>query len=176
MVLEVGLKIKTTTNNSNNKKLNKAMKELLQQRDELEKQLSANDRAIQNKIDYALSQANKPIPTYKEPKYKMLEFVRFKDLTNWNVRNLNNDLINYVRYKVTEQGMLYTIHKKRTAIEQLQFIQELYKRINNTKRKYIEIGWFPYLEKEREVGRYQQIKITLEEIENVMKALNLTSI
>ena len=106
----------------------------------------------------------------------MLEFVRFKDLTSWNVRNLNSDLINYVRYKVTEKGILYTIHKKRTAIEQLEFIQQLYKRIKTTKRKYIEIGWFPYLEKEREVGRYQQIKITLEEIENVMEALNITSI
>ena len=152
------------------------METLLQEREELKKQLSANDRAIQNKIDYALSQANKPIPIYKEPKYKMLEFVRFKDLTHWDVRNLNSDFINYVRYKVTEQGMLYVIHKKRTAIEQLQFIQQLYKRINNTKRKYIQIGWYPYLEKEHKVGRYQQIKITLEEIENVMKALNLTTI
>lgn len=152
------------------------MKELLQQREELKKQLSANDRAIQNKIDYALSQANKPIPTYKKPQYKMLEFVRFKDLEKWDVRNLNSDLINYVRYKVTEQGMLYVIHKKRTAIEQLQFIQQLYKRINDTKRKYIQIGWFPYLGKQYKVGRYRQIKITLEEIENVMKALNITSI
>ena len=152
------------------------METLLQEREELKKQLSANDRAIQNKIDYALSQANKPIPTYKIPQYKMLEFVRFKDLENWDVRNLNTDFINYIRYKVTEQGMLYVIHKKRTAIEQLQFIQQLYKRINNTKRKYIQIGWFPYLEKEHKVGRYQQIKITLEEIENVMKTLNLTTI
>ena len=152
------------------------METLLQEREELKKQLSANDRAIQNKIDYALSQANKPIPTYKIPQYKMLEFVRFKDLENWDVRNLNTDFINYIRYKVTEQGMLYVIHKKRTAIEQLQFIQQLYKRINNTKRKYIQIGWFPYLEKEHKVGRYQQIKITLEQIENVMKALNLITI
>lgn len=152
------------------------METLLQQRAELEKQLSANDRAIQNKIDYALSQANKTIPIYKEPKYKMLEFVRFKDLENWDVRNLNTDFTNYIRYKVTEQGMLYVIHKKRTAIEQLQFIQQLYKRINNTKRKYIQIGWYPYLEKEHKVGRYLQLKITLEEIENVMKALNLTTI
>ena len=152
------------------------METLLQEREELKKQLSANDIAIQNKIDYALSQANKPIPTYKIPQYKMLEFVRFKDLENWDVRNLNTDFINYIRYKVTEQGMLYVIHKKRTAIEQLQFIQQLYKRINNTKRKYIQIGWFPYLEKEHKVGRYQQIKITLEEIENVMKTLNLTTI
>ena len=152
------------------------MKTLLQQRAELEKQLSANDRAIQNKIDYALLQANKTIPIYKEPKYKMLEFVRFKDLENWDVRNLNSDFINYVRYKVTEQGMLYVIHKKRSPIEQLQFIQQVYKRINNTKRKYIQIGWYPYLEKEHKVGSYQQLTITLEEIENVIKALNLTTI
>ena len=152
------------------------MKTLLQQRAELKKQLASNDRAIQKKVNDALSQANETIPTYKKPQYKMLEFVRFKDLKNWDISNLNNDLINYVRYKVTEQGILYTIHKKRTAIEQLEFIQQLYKRINNTKRKYIEIGWFPYLEKEHKVGRYQQLTITLEEIENVMKALNLTSI
>ena len=153
------------------------MEKLLQQREELKKQLASNDRAIQNKIDYALSQANETIPTYKKPQYKMLEFVRFKDLKYWNIRNVNNDyLINYIRYKITDQGILYTIHKKRSPIEQLQFIQQLYKRINNTKKKYIQIGWFPYNEKEHEVGRYQQLKITLEEIENVMKALNLTTI
>ena len=153
------------------------MEKLLQQRTELKKQLASNDRAIQKKVNDAVLQATETIPTYKKPQYKMLEFVRFKDLKNWDVRNINNDyLINYIRYKVIEEGMLYTIHKKRSPTEQLQFIQQLYKRIKTTKRKYIEIGWFPYLEKEREVGRYQQIKITLEEIENVMEALNITSI
>lgn len=152
------------------------MKTLLQQRAELKKQLASNDKAIQKKINDALSQANETIPTYKKPQYKMLEFVRFKDLKDWDIRNLNNDFINYIRYKITEQGILYAIHKKRSPIEQLQFIQQLYKRINNTKRKYIQIGWCPYIEKEHKVGRYQQLTITLEEIENVMKALNLTTI
>ena len=153
------------------------MEKLLQQRTELKKQLASNDRAIQKKVNDAVLQATETIPTYKKPQYKMLEFVRFKDLKNWDVRNINNDyLINYIRYKVIEEGMLYTIHKKRSPTEQLQFIQQLYKRINNTKRKYIQIGWFPYNEKEHKVGRYQQLKITLEEIENVMKVLNLTTI
>lgn len=118
---------------------------LLQQRDELLRQIKKNELGIGKKIETA---------------YK-----------NWKISDNKEAIINYLQYKIVEDNGLTAVFKKRTPIEQIAVIKSLYQRICNTQRKYIKVGWCCYYPKKKFLGRYEKIKITQQQIEKLLQML-----
>ena len=149
------------------------MKTLLQQRDILLKQIKKNELKISKKIETAYKSLSESIPSKPFEGCKFLRVVRFKDLKTWKVHDDKESLINYLQYKIVEDYGLGRLCKKRTPIEQIAFIKSLHKRICNTQRKYIQVGWHYYPKKGQRLGRYEQIKITQQQIEKLLQMLEI---
>lgn len=149
------------------------MKTLLQQRDILLQQIRKNEIEISKKLETAYKSLSESIPSKPIKGCKFLRVVRYKDLETWKVDDDKETLINYLQYKIVEDTGFTRLCKKRTPIEQLTFIKSLYQRICNTQRKYIQVGWCYYSNKRKLLGRYEQIKITQQQIEKLLQMLNI---
>lgn len=149
------------------------MKTLLQQRDELLKQIRKNESEISKKLRIAYKKLQETVPSKPIEGCKFLRVVRFKDLNTWKIDDYKELLINYLQYKIVEDNLLSAVYKRRTPIEQISFIKSLHQRICNTQRKYIEVGWCRYYPGRKFLGRYEQIKITQQQIENLLQMLNI---
>lgn len=150
------------------------MKTLLNQRDILLQQIRKNELEIRKKIEIAYKSLSESVPSKPYKECKILRVVRFKDLETWKVYDDKESLINYLQYKLVEDYGLGRLCKKRTPIEQIAFIKSLHKRICNTQRKYIKIGWHYYPNKKgQRLGRYEHIKITQQQIEKLLQMLEI---
>jgi hypothetical protein len=149
------------------------MKTLLQQRDILLQQIQKNELEIGKKIETTYKNLQETIPSKPIKGCKLLRVVRYKDLQTWKIDDNKETLINYLQYKIVENSGLTRICKKRTPIEQIAFIKTLHQRIGNTQRKYIEVGWCRYYTKKKMLGSYETIKITQQQIENLLQMLDL---
>ncbi len=149
------------------------MKTLLQQRDELLQQIRKNESEISKKIESAYKDLQETIPSKPYKGCKFLRVVRYKDLKTWKIDDNKESLINYLQYKIVEDNGLSCVCKKRTPLEQISFIKSLHQRICNTQRKYIEVDWCRYYPKRKLLGRYEQITITQQQIENLLQLLEI---
>jgi hypothetical protein len=149
------------------------MKTLLQQRDILLQQIRQNEIEIGKKIKTAYKSLQKSVPSKPIEGCNILRVVRYKDLQTWQIDDNAEGLINYLKYKIVEDNGLSCVFKNRTPIEQIALIKSLYKRICNTQRKYIQVGWCRYYPKKKFLGRYEKIQITQQQIEELFQLLDL---